>query len=228
MGCPVAIRPTAPKERSGIQEYGLVVAMRKLIAVVGNCGSGKSALTRKLSEHYDLVPLLEQHQERPFQARFQSDLRNYSLANQIDYLLFRAEQELSLRESDKAGIADGGLEQDFHVFTRLFLLKGFLDEQEYRLCERMVQAVRRTLPPPDLMIRLSAPLDILIKRRAARTRKLDIVTTDDLSSIEDIIETWMAGNTIPTILFDTSEDDPDYSLTTRPLLSALDHFFSLP
>lgn len=202
--------------------------MAKLIAVIGNCGSGKSALTRKLSEHYDLVPLLEQHQERPFQARFQSDLRNYSLANQIDYLLFRAEQELALREGEKTGIADGGLEQDFHVFTKLFLLKGFLDEQEYRLCERMFRALRHALPPPDLMIRLSAPLEVLVKRRAARTRTLDIVTTEDLTTIDDIIQSWMTGNTIPTILFDTSADDPDYSLTIQPLLTTLDQFFSSP
>jgi deoxyadenosine/deoxycytidine kinase len=200
--------------------------MGKLIAIVGNCGSGKTALTRKLSEHYGFVPLLEQHRERPFQAQFQSDLRYYSLANQIDYLLFRAEQELSLREGDKVGIADGGLEQDFHVFTRLFHLKGFLEDPEYRLCERMYQALRRTLPPADLMIRLCAPLDVLIKRRGIRTRELDIVTTEDLGTIEDLIETWMTGNAVPTIMFDTSQDDPDYSLTLQPLLSTLEQFFS--
>jgi len=202
--------------------------MGKLIAVIGNSGSGKTTLTTKLSEHYGLVPLLEQHQERPFQAQFQSNLKSYALSNQIDYLLFRAEQELSLRERTQVGIADGGLEQDFHVFTRLFLLKGFLNDQEYRLCERMVRALRRTLPPPDLMIRLSAPLDVLIRRRAIRTRTLDIVATQDLGTIEDIIETWMKGNTVRTILFDTTAHDPDYSLTIGPLLAALDQFLARP
>ena len=202
--------------------------MSKLIAVVGNCGSGKTALAKKLREHYHLLPLLEQHQERPFQARFQSDLKTHALANQIDYLLFRAEQELSLQGTDRVGITDGGLDQDFHVFTRLFLLKGFLDDQEYRLCERMYRALRQKLPPPDLMIRLSAPLDVLIRRRAIRTRELDIVTADDLGTIEGIIDAWMAENTVPIILFDTAQDDPGYSLTMRPLLSELDNFFSRP
>lgn len=202
--------------------------MGKLIAVVGNCGSGKTALTRKLSEHYGLKSLLEQHQERPFQARFQEDLRRYSLANQIDYLLFRAEQEQALRGCDTAGIADGGLEQDFHVFTRLFHHKGFLDEQEYELCARLYQALRGALPPPDLLIRLSTPLPVLIRRREIRTRSLDIVTAGDLPTIEEIISKWMAESAIPTIAFDTTEDDPDYSRSTGPLLGALNRFLSSP
>src|SRR5512135_1573490 len=190
--------------------------MSRLIAVVGNCGSGKTALTKMLSAHYGLVPLLEQHQERPFQASFQSDLKTHAFANQVDYLLFRAEQELSLRGSDEVGIADGGLEQDFNVFTRLFQLKGFLDGREYLLCERLYVALRRTLPPPDLIIRLTAPVDVLIARRVARTRSLDIVTDDDLPAIDGILATWLATAPAPILTFDSSREDPDYSLTAGP------------
>ena len=202
--------------------------MGKLIAIIGNCGSGKTTLTMRLSEHYDFVPLMEQHRERPFQAQFQTDLQKYSLANQMDYLLFRAEQELSLQGSNQIGVADGGLEQDFHVFTALFHHKGYLDDQEYRLCERLYNALRQTLPPPDLLIRLCAPLNTLTRRRAARTRELDIVTAEDLTTIETLIDTWMARNPIPTISFDTTQDDPDYSLTIRPLLDELDRFCAQP
>jgi deoxyadenosine/deoxycytidine kinase len=200
--------------------------MGRLIAVIGNCGSGKSTLTRRLAEHYGFTPLLEQHAERPFQAQFQSDLSSYGFANQADYLLFRAEQELSLRASDGVGIADGGLDQDFHIFTKLFLRKGFLDEREYNLCERMYRALRQTLPGPDLFIRLSAPLEVLRQRRILRTRELDIVTADDLGDIDELMEDWMAVNRIPSITFDTSADDPDYSRTTGLLLAALDRFVS--
>lgn len=200
--------------------------MSRLIAVIGNCGSGKTALTKRLSEHYGFTPLLEQHQERPFQAHFQDDLKRYSLANQVDYLLFRAEQELSLQGTDQTGIADGGLEQDFHIFTRLFLLKGFLNVPEYHLCERLMQVLRRTLPPPDLFIRLTAPRDALVQRRLARSRDLDIVTPEELETIDELMDTWMKGNTVPTLTFDTSADDPDYSRTIQPLLAQLDAFLA--
>jgi deoxyadenosine/deoxycytidine kinase len=196
--------------------------MAKLIAVIGNCGSGKTALTKRLTAHYGITPLLEQHAERPFQARFQSQLKTYALANQVDYLLFRAEQEHALRLSGAAGIADGGLDQDFHVFTRLFRRKGLLDEREYALCERLYRALRRASPPPDLLIRLTAPLDVLARRRAVRTRALDIVTEADLPAIDELLAGWMSGSRIPVIEFDTSADDPDYSRTAAPLLRALD------
>ncbi len=200
--------------------------MAKLIVIIGNCGSGKTALTRMLSEHYGLMPLLEQHEERPFQARFQADLQGYALANQMDYLLFRAEQELALRQTDKIGIADGGLDQDFYVFTKLFHRKGVLTDAEYQLCERLYRALRHSIPPPDLLIRLTAPRDVLTRRRLARTRKLDIVTTDDLETIDQLLQAWMAETAVPIITFETSADDPDYSSTTGPLLAQLDRFLS--
>ncbi len=200
--------------------------MGRLISVIGNCGSGKTALTKKLSELYGLTPLLEQHAERPFQAEFQSDLGSYGLANQVDYLLFRAEQELALRASEADGIADGGLDQDFNVFTKLFLGKGFLTEREYGLCERTYRTLRQTLAAPDLFIRLTAPLEVLKHRRIVRTRALDIVTADDLGVIDELMKVWMEGNSVPTITFDTTADDPDYSRTIAPLTDALDKFLA--
>ncbi len=83
-------------------------------------------------------------------------------------------------------------------------------------------------PPPDLIIRLTAPLEVLITRRRVRTRELDIVTAEDLTTIDAILDTWMSANIIPTIPFDTSAHDPDYSLTTATLLTALDKFLSSP
>ena len=64
--------------------------------------------------------------ERPFQALFKQDAR-YALANQLDYLLFRAEQEKELSASHKIGLVDGGLDLDFHGFTRLFHARGLLE-----------------------------------------------------------------------------------------------------
>jgi len=93
--------------------------MNKLIAVVGASGVGKTALVQALSSVYPFATAYEQHAERPFQALFKND-SHYALANQIDYFLLRAEQEKLLRRaSARIGLIDGGLDLDFHGFTRL-------------------------------------------------------------------------------------------------------------
>jgi deoxyadenosine/deoxycytidine kinase len=185
--------------------------MGKLIAVIGNCGTGKTTLTQRLCERGHFLALLEQHKERPFQEQFSTDLKKYSLSNQIDYMLFRAEQELQARQKDLTGVQDGGLDQDFQVFTRLFRNKGFLEEDEYRLCERLYATLRQLLPLPDLFIKLSAPIDILVERREKRQRSLDIVETKDLEGIESFIQDWMSKmRSTPVIDLDTSVDDPLY------------------
>ncbi|HEY72514.1 MAG TPA: deoxynucleoside kinase [Thermoflexia bacterium] len=181
--------------------------MGKLISVVGNSGVGKTTLTKELCKQAPFTTALEQHEERPFQKQFGLDLQRYSLPNQIDYLLYRAEQEQSIRQGDMTGIQDGGLEEDFYVFTRLFYEKGYLKEQEYRLCERMYQMLRSLLPPPDLIIRLTAPLNVIAERYARRGRKLEIATAEDLGRIETLLEQWLGSvDSTPIITVDASAD----------------------
>ena len=101
--------------------------MGKLAAVVGNTGVGKTTLVEALCRQSDFVCATEDHEGRPFQELFTRDHQKYALANQLDYLLRRANQEMDIRQGEYPGIQDGGLDQDFHVFTRLFYQKGLPD-----------------------------------------------------------------------------------------------------
>jgi len=208
--------------------------MGKLITIVGNTGSGKTVLTLKLSEALSSCALLETHKERPFFDQFSQDLKRYSLSNQIDYLLYRAEQEIFARQNDIIGVQDGGLDQDFHVFTKLFYRKGFLDEREFQLCERLYSSLRHLLPSPDLIISLSAPIPILVKR-IARRQRLDIAGPEDLDEIESLIQGWLSNYVIsPVIDIDTSTDDPSYgylieglAIRVRDILNSSSNYLSL-
>ena len=70
--------------------------MGKIIVVIGNSGVGKTTLCAALSAAGPFAVGLEQHAERPFQALMAADPPRYALANQVDYLLRRAEQERCL------------------------------------------------------------------------------------------------------------------------------------
>ena len=133
----------------------MIPHMSKLIAIVGASGVGKTALVQALAKAHPFVTAYEQHTERPFQTLFENDPR-YAFANQIDYLLLRAEQEKALRASLQTGLIDGGLDLDFHGFTRLFYSRGLLTDSEFTLCRRVYSFIRARMPRPELIVRLHA------------------------------------------------------------------------
>ena len=181
--------------------------MGRLIAVVGNSGVGKTTLVQALARAGSFATGLEQHGERPFQHPFSQNLHRYALPNQVDYLLYRAEQERALRQRAEIGLIDGGLELDFYGFTRQFHCKGYLTDAEFALCERLYRALRVALPAPDLFIYLTAPLEMVIKRYEGRGRPLEIARVEDLAQLGALVAEWLAGETVPILQIDASEDN---------------------
>lgn len=183
--------------------------MAALIAIVGTSGVGKTSLARALAAAMPFNLGLEQHAERPFQALFKTDPR-YGLANQIDYLLLRAEQERGLRSGECTGLLDGGLDQDFYGFTRLFHAKGYLSDLEFDLCHRFYTFTRATLALPDLIIYLHAPAK-LIRARLAQRERINIATADDISAIDKYLADWLhAESGLKSLRFDAGPLSADY------------------
>ena len=197
--------------------------MGKLIGVIGNSGAGKTTLTRLLCQWLPLRTGLEQHGERPFQGLFAREGSRYAFPNQVDYLLFRAEQEWQIRQGTGAGIQDGGLDEDFQVFTRHFFERGYLTEAEYGLCERLYARLRQALPPPEVFIYLKVPLPVLVERMAKRNRTLEIAKEADLAELQGLLDRWIGGLDPATLIeIDAGVDDPGYARSQKVLLRQLD------
>jgi deoxyadenosine/deoxycytidine kinase len=172
---------------------------------------GKTTFVRKISGKAGLIQCVEEHDSRPFQALFAQNKLEHGFANQIDYLLFRTEQELRARKEAGISLQDGGLEEDFFVFTKLFFKKGYLSKEEFALCKRLYEMARSTLPPPDLMIYMVAPMETIIERRKSRQRSLDIVGPEDLLLIEGLISEFLVEHRPQNLLeFDASKETPEY------------------
>jgi deoxyadenosine/deoxycytidine kinase len=195
--------------------------MNKLITIVGASGVGKTALVQALSKIGTFATAYEQHAERPFQALFKQDAR-YALANQIDYLLLRAEQEQTLRASEKIGLMDGGLDLDFYGFTRLFHRRGLLADPEYDLCRRVYAFIRQSLPLPELIVHLCADGGTVARRLSTRDR-INIASAEDTSLFNSFLDEWIASLPSDQVLeVDVSNETPDYERTVKVILKRIE------
>lgn len=192
-----------------------------LIAIIGPSGIGKTALVRALAEAGDFEVALEQHNQRPFQALYRQDPR-YGLANQVDYLLLRAEQEIALRSAPRIALVDGGLDLDYHGFTRLFHSRGLLSDPEFDLCRRLYAALRSLLPLPELIVRLRADQETVAGRLSGRER-INIASANDFAAFEAFLDEWLSTVEPDRLLeWDVSAHDPSYRQSLPPLLACIE------
>lgn len=196
--------------------------MNKLITFVGPSGVGKTTLAKALSERGGLELALEGHDERPFQALFKLD-RKFALANQVDYLLYRAEQESRLRKLDKTAVMDGSLDLDFHGFTRLFHAHGWLTDEEFNLCRRLYTLTRGLLPAPDLVVSLNAPAQTVEERLALRSR-INIASSEDADMLAQFIGEWLESLPAEKVLkLDTSHEGKEYPQSIGTILKRMEN-----
>ncbi len=190
--------------------------MAKIVSVVGNVGVGKTTLTKVLADHFGWINCSEQHAERPFQEKFTRD-RRYAVANQVDYLLLRAEQERDVRSGNIVGIFDGGLDMDMYVFSQLFLRRGYLDQEEFGLLQRLYRFIRGVQPGPDVVIHLSADSAVTRQRYLARQR-LNIAQIDDMDLINLLLENFVSQiRTDFVIKFDGTNSSKGFPEIVRAL-----------
>lgn len=198
--------------------------MSKLISIVGASGVGKTALAQALAKNKVFQTAYEQHAERPFQALFKQDKR-FALANQMDYLLLRAEQEKELRAGTLIGLTDGGLDLDFHGFTRLFLSRNLLSQPEFDLCRRLYIHIRETLPQPELIVRLHADVETVNSRMVSRQR-INIASAEDTALFNSLLDEWLRD--IPSkqkLELDVSNETLDYQNSTNRILEFIGTHF---
>jgi deoxyadenosine/deoxycytidine kinase len=180
---------------------------KRLIVVAGNIGAGKTSLTERLGSRLDWETAFESVSDNPYLPDFYADMRTWSFHLQIFFLGHRADQYLSMAQSPRSAILDRSIYEDAYIFARALHHLGNLDERDYLAYRRVFELLVSTLPPPNLLIYLKAPVSVLEDRIRRRGRDIESgISNEYLTLLESFYDDWMAAFDIcPVLTIHTGE-----------------------
>lgn len=123
----------------------------RYLVVEGSIGCGKTALSRKLAQHFECELLSEAPEQNPFLTKFYLNAANHGLATQLHFLMERAAAASIVLEEDRQHqcvVSDFLLEKD-QIFVPIVL-----QDDEATLYWQIKQQVLPEYPVPDLVIYL--------------------------------------------------------------------------
>ncbi|MCB8944644.1 MAG: deoxynucleoside kinase [Ardenticatenaceae bacterium] len=165
---------------------------KHLVLVAGNIGSGKTSLTERIGSRLGWQTAFESVADNPYLADFYGDMRQWVFHLQVFFLGHRARQHIALANSPHSAIADRSIYEDAYIFTRASLHLGNMDERGFQAYKEVFDLVVESLPKPDLLLYLQAPVPVLLERIQQRGRKIESgITADYLSLLDSFYNDWM-------------------------------------
>jgi len=143
------------------------------ISVAGNIGSGKSSLTRLISEKLGWTPYYESVQNNPYLKDFYADMRRWSFQLQVYFLSHRFRTHRDIINSKKSVIQDRSIYEDVEIFARNLHLMGRMEGRDYRNYRALFYEMTDYLKAPDLVVYLKASVNTLMKQISTRGRSFE-------------------------------------------------------
>jgi deoxyadenosine/deoxycytidine kinase len=183
---------------------------KRLALVAGNIASGKTSLTDRLGARLGWRTAYESVADNPYLPDFYADMRQWSFHLQVFFLGHRAQQHQELAGGSQSAIADRSIYEDAHIFARALFHLGNLSERDYHAYRQVYDIVVGSLPRPDLLIYLRAPVPVLMDRIGQRGREMERgITEDYLSLLETFYADWLQSfDLCPVLTIHT--DDLDF------------------
>lgn len=187
---------------------------KRLIVVAGNIGAGKTSLTERIGTRLGWETAFESVSDNPYLSDFYADMRSWSFHLQIFFLGHRADQYLELARSSQSAILDRSIYEDAYIFARALHHLGNISERDYHAYLRVFNLLVSTLPPPNLLVYLKAPVSVLMDRIHRRGRDIESgITEEYLALLDSFYDEWMAAFDIcPVLTIHTGELDRETPL----------------
>ena len=187
-----------------------------LLALAGMVGTGKTTLSRALASRFGLQLALESvDAANPWLARFYGPepaaKESYALPLQLHFLATRFASLRQMRGQGGGWVLDRTWYEDAEVFARGLYEQGLMSRDEFDLYLKLYGELHYSpaARPPNLLIYLHGPLDVIVGRIETRGRPAERETGHDYwMALHARYERWIAGfRRCPVLAIDVREYD---------------------
>jgi deoxyadenosine/deoxycytidine kinase len=147
--------------------------VKRYVAVAGTIGSGKSSLVAWLVKRYGLAAYYEPNEDNPYLADFYGDMRAWAFHSQLFFLSHKLELHQSLLASNRPAVIDRTIYEDAEIFAKSLKNQRYISARDWAVYDRLYQSIKRTLPPPDVLVAVTCSLAMTKKRITRRGREME-------------------------------------------------------
>lgn len=178
------------------------------IGVAGNIGSGKTTLTRMLSEHYGWVPKYEAVTYNPYLEDYYKDIQRWSFNLEVYFLTQRFKDLLDIAQSTETVIQDRTLMEGVNIFVENNRDLGNISERDYNSYMQLFGVMMRMVRMPDLLIYLRCSVPHLVSQIQKRGRDYEQgMSLEYLGGLNTRYEKWISEYKGRVIVINSDELD---------------------
>ena len=197
------------------------------IGIAGNIGSGKTTLTRMLSEHYGWTPKYEAVTYNPYLEDYYKDIKRWSFNLEVYFLQQRFRDVLEIASSDDVIIQDRTMFEGVYIFVANNKSMGNLSDRDYETYMDLFKLMMSLVKAPDLLIYLRSSVPHLVSQIQKRGREYEkSIELDYLEGLNNRYEQWISEYPGRVLVIDADGLDfqnrpEDFALITDKIDSEL-------
>ena len=197
------------------------------IGIAGNIGSGKTTLTRMLSEHYGWTPKYEAVTYNPYLEDYYKDIKRWSFNLEVYFLQQRFKDVLEIANSRDVIIQDRTIFEGVYIFVANNKSMGNLSDRDYETYMDLFKLMMSLVKAPDLLIYLRSSVPHLVSQIQKRGREYEkSIELDYLEGLNNRYEQWISEYPGRVLVIDADGLDfqnrpEDFALITDKIDSEL-------
>ena len=179
----------------------------RYVCIEGNIGAGKTSFCELMQKEYNCKLILEEFDDNPFLPYFYNEPERFALTVELFFMTERHKQlEKTLLNQDL--FYDFTIADYFFSKTLLFA-RNNLNNEEFKLFNRLYRVMAQTFPKPDLIVYFHRDVDILLENIRKRGREYEkAITADYLMSIQNTYFEYLRSIvSFPVLIMDVNTLD---------------------